>query len=156
MASARRGSAVAKKKSPGATAVPQAAGARKVGFPIVGMGASAGGLEAFEQFFRHVPADSGMAFVLVSHLDPDRASLLKQILQRDTPMPVVEATHQMVLAPDRVHVVPPNRHMAIFHGALQLSVPDVPRGQRMPIDAFLRSLAEDQEDRAIGIILSGT
>jgi two-component system CheB/CheR fusion protein len=120
------------------------------------MGASAGGLEAFEQFFRQVPADSGMAFVLVSHLDPDRASLLKQILQRDTAMPVVEATHQMVLAPNRVHVVPPNRQMAIFHGALQLSVPDLPRGQRMPIDAFLRSLAEDQEDRAIGVILSGT
>ena len=97
-----------------------------------------------------------MAFVLVSHLDPDRASLLKQILQRDTAMPVVEATHQMALAPNRVHVVPPNRHMAIFHGALQLSVPDKPRGQRMPIDAFLRSLAEDQEDSAIGVILSGT
>jgi chemotaxis methyl-accepting protein methylase len=159
MASARGKSAVGSKKSPTAgarSAVLSTGGAREVGFPIIGMGASAGGLEAFEQFFRHVPADSGMAFVLVSHLDPDRASLLKQILQRDTATPVVEATHQMVLAPDRVHVVPPNRHMAIFHGALQLSVPDVPRGQRMPIDAFLRSLAEDQEDRAIGVILSGT
>jgi two-component system CheB/CheR fusion protein len=159
MASARGKSAVGSKKSPTAgarSAVLSTGGAREVGFPIIGMGASAGGLEAFEQFFRHVPADSRMAFVLVSHLDPDRASLLKQILQRDTAMPVVEATHQMVLAPDRVHVVPPNRHMAIFHGALQLSVPDVPRGQRMPIDAFLRSLAEDQEDRAIGVILSGT
>jgi two-component system CheB/CheR fusion protein len=159
MASARGKSAVGSKKGPtavGRSAVLSTGAARDVGFPIVGMGASAGGLEAFEQFFRHVPASSGIAFVLVSHLDPDRASLLKQILQRDTAMPVVEATHQMVLAPDRVHVVPPNRHMAIFHGALQLSVPDVPRGQRMPIDAFLRSLAEDQEDRAIGVILSGT
>src|SRR5579864_8917410 len=141
MPPARGRSAAGRKKSPTAAArssVRPAGGAREAGFPIVGMGASAGGLEAFEQFFRHLPADSGMAFVLVSHLDPDRASLLKQILQRDTAMPVVEATHQMALAPNRVHVVPPNRHMAIFHGALQLSVPDKPRGQRMPIDAFLR------------------
>ncbi len=125
-------------------------------FPIVALGASAGGLEAFEQFFRHVPADSGMAYVLVPHLDPDHASLLSEILQRSTAMPVVEVADQTPVTPDCVHIVPPNRDMAIFHGVLQLSVPDVPRGQRMPIDAFLRSLAEDQGDRAVGIILSGT
>ena len=132
--------------------------ARKWGgsFPIVALGASAGGLEAFEQFFRHVPADSGMAFVLVPHLDPSHASILTEILQRSTAMPVVEAQDQMAVAPNRVYVIPPNRDMAIFHGALQLSVPEPPRGQRMPIDAFLRSLAEDQGERAIGVILSGT
>ena len=123
---------------------------------IVGIGASAGGLEAFEQFFRHVPADSGMAFVLVQHLDPGHASLLAEILQRITTMPVVEATDQMIVAPNRVHIIPPNRDMAIFHGALQLSMPEQPRGLRMPIDAFLRSLAEDQGEKAVGIILSGS
>lgn len=124
--------------------------------PIVGIGASAGGLEAFEQFFQAMPADSGMGFVLVQHLDPSHASILTEILQRSTAMPVVEAQDQMVVEADRVHVIPPNRDLVIFHGALQLSVPTEPRGLRMPIDAFLRSLAEDQGERAIGIILSGT
>lgn len=125
-------------------------------FPIVGMGASAGGLEAFEQFFRNVPADCGMAFVLVPHLDPSHASILTEILQRSTTMPVLEAQDQMRVAPNHVYVIPPNRDMAILRAALQLSVPEVPRGQRMPIDAFLRSLAEDQGDNAIGVVLSGT
>jgi two-component system CheB/CheR fusion protein len=125
-------------------------------FPIVGIGASAGGLEAFEHFFRSVPANPGMAFVLVPHLDPGHASILTEILQRSTVMPVTEAQDQMTVAPNRVYVIPPNRDMAIFHGTLQLSVPDQPRGQRMPIDAFLRSLAEDQGEHSIGIILSGT
>ena len=128
----------------------------RASFPIVALGASAGGLEAFEQFFRRVPADSGMAFVLVSHLDPDHSSILTEILQRITAMPVVEAQDQMAVEPNCVYVIPPNRDMAIFHGALQLSVPELPRGQRMPIDAFLRSLAEDQGELAIGVILSGT
>lgn len=125
-------------------------------FSIVGIGASAGGLEAFEQFFRDVPVDSGMAFVLVQHLDPEHASLLTEILQRSTAMPVIEATDQLPVLRDHVYVIPPNRDMVIFHGALQLSVPDQRRGLRMPIDLFLRSLAEDQGERAIGIILSGT
>ena len=126
------------------------------GFNIVGIGASAGGLEAFEQFFRTIPPDCGMAFVLASHLDPDHDSLLTEILQRTTTMPVVEAQDQMKVEPNRVYVLPPNREMAIFHGALQLSEPEMPRGQRMVIDSFLRSLAEDQGEKAIGIILSGT
>ncbi|MDP2792519.1 MAG: chemotaxis protein CheB [Sulfurisoma sp.] len=125
-------------------------------FPIVGIGASAGGLEAYEQFFRSLPAATGLAYVLVSHLDPGHVSILTEILQRSTAMPVVEAQDQMAVLPNRVHVIPPNRDMAIFHGILQLSVPEQPRGQRMPIDAFLRSLAEDQGERAIGVILSGT
>jgi two-component system CheB/CheR fusion protein len=130
--------------------------AHATGFPVVGIGASAGGLEASEQFFRKVPPDSGMAFVLVSHLDPSHASILTEILQRTTTMPVSEAQDQVKVAPNHVYVIPPNRDMAIFHGVLQLNVPDQPRGQRMPIDAFLRSLAEDQGEQAIGIILSGT
>lgn len=125
-------------------------------FPVVGIGASAGGLEAYEQFFRSVQADIGLAFVLVSHLDPDHDSLLTEILQRSTKMPVVEAQDQVKVAPNHVYVIPPNRDMTIFHGALQLSVPQQPRGQRMPIDAFLRSLAEDQGEQAVGIVLSGT
>lgn len=126
------------------------------GFPIIGIGASAGGLEAFEQFFRNVPPACGMAFILVPHLDPGHASMLTEILQRSTAMPVLEAQDQMSMAPDHVYVIPPNRDMAIFHGALQLSVPETPRGQRMAIDFFLRSLAEDQGENAIGVILSGT
>ena len=125
-------------------------------FPIVGIGASAGGLEALGQFFHHTPTDSGMAFVLVQHLDPSHASLLSEILQRTTTMPVTEALDQMTVEPNCVYIIPPNRDMAIFHGNLQLSVPNTPRGQRMPIDAFLRSLAEDRQERAIGIILSGS
>lgn len=125
-------------------------------FSIVGIGASAGGLEALEQFFRYVPANSGMAFVLVQHLDPSHVSLLTEILQRATAMPVTEASDEMLVEPNHVYVIPPNRDMAIFHRKLQLSVPDEPRGQRLPIDAFLQSLAEDQRENAIGIILSGT
>ena len=125
-------------------------------FPIVGIGASAGGLEALEQFFRHAPTQGGMAFVLVQHLDPSHPSLLTEILQRTTALSIVEAVDQIAVEPDHVYVIPPNRDMAIFHGKLQLSVPNEPRGQRMPIDAFLRSLAEDRQENAIGIILSGT
>jgi two-component system CheB/CheR fusion protein len=125
-------------------------------FPIVGIGASAGGLEAFEVFFRACPPDSGMAFVLVPHLDPGHVSLLTEILQRATAMPVVEALDQIAVAPNHVYVIPPNREMAILGGVLQLSLPELERGHRMLIDGFLRSLAEDQAERAIGIILSGT
>ena len=125
-------------------------------FPIIAVGASAGGLEAFEQLLRAMPADTGMAFVMVQHLDPSHSSILADILQRSTAMPVVEATDQMPVVPNRVHVIPPNRDMGIFHGVLQLSVPFEPRGLRMPIDAFMRALAEDRDKDAVGIVLSGT
>ena len=133
-----------KPKKPDSAPVPVVAETPNVaaGFNIVGIGASAGGLEAFEQFFRTIPPDSGMAFVLVSHLDPDHASLLTEILQRATTMPVIEAQDQMKVSPNHVYVLPPNCEMAIFHGALQLSEPEMPRGQRMVIDAFQRSLAD--------------
>jgi two-component system CheB/CheR fusion protein len=127
-----------------------------VDFPIVGIGASAGGLEAFECFFRACPADIGMAFVLVPHLDPDHQSLLTEILQRCTAMPVAQALDQTCVEPNHIYIIPPNREMGILNGVLQLSLPDHARGQRMPINDFLRALAEDQAEYAIGIILSGT
>ncbi len=123
---------------------------------IVGIGASAGGLEAFVQFFRACPVDTGMAFVLVPHLDPGHASLLTEILQRATRMQVVQALGQTQVQANCIYVIPPNREMSIFNRELQLSMPELARGQRMPVDAFLRSLAEDQGDKAIGIVLSGT
>ncbi|MHB1605170.1 MAG: chemotaxis protein CheB [Leptospirales bacterium] len=123
---------------------------------IVGIGASAGGLEAFEQFFTHMTSDSGLGFVLVSHLDPGHVSMLTEILQRVTSMPVIEVQNGMKVKPNSVHVIPPNRDMIISQGTLKLSMPSMPRGQRLPIDIFLRSLAKDQGEKAIGIILSGT
>ena len=145
-----------------AATVPQAQAAGETpalpapGCPVVGIGASAGGLEAFEAFFRACPVDTGLAFVLVPHLDPGHVSLLTEILQRSTAMPVLEAIDQIAVEANHVYVIPPNREMGILNGVLQLSVPELVRGQRMPIDGFLRSLAEDQAERAIGIILSGT
>ncbi|MCV2368922.1 CheR family methyltransferase [Roseateles oligotrophus] len=123
---------------------------------IVGIGASAGGLEAFEAFFKACPLNTGLGFVLVSHLDPGHESLLVEILQRSTAMPVLQAMDETFVAANSVYIIPPNRDMAILGGALQLTLPDVARGKRMPIDGFLRSLAADQGARAIGVILSGT
>jgi two-component system CheB/CheR fusion protein len=125
-------------------------------FPIIGIGASAGGLEAFELFFKTMPADSGMAFVLVPHLDPGHASMLSDILQRNTTMPVHEAEDQTPIEPDHVYIIPPGRDMAVFHGVLNLSLPEKSGGLRHPIDSFFRSLAEDLGERAICIILSGS
>ncbi|MFA4876963.1 MAG: chemotaxis protein CheB [Methanoregula sp.] len=125
-------------------------------FPIVGIGASAGGLEAFELFFKTMPANTGMAFVLVPHLDPGHASMLSDILQRNTTMPVHEAQDRILIKPNHVYIIPPGKDMAVFQGALLLSVPEQVRGLRLPIDSFFRSLAEDQGERAICVILSGS
>ena len=125
-------------------------------FPIVAIGASAGGLEAIEQFFRHMPSDAGIAFILIPHLDPSHASMMTDLIRRFTEMAVIEAGDGMQAEPDHIYVIPPNRNMAIFHKTLHLSVPSDPRGLRMPIDFFFRSLAEDQGERAICIVLSGT
>jgi len=144
---------VGKKTRPKNDAVPEPGGQN---IPIVGIGASAGGLEAFELFFKTMPADSGMAFVLVPHLDPGHASMLSEILQRNTAMPVHEAEDQMPLLKNHVYIIPPAKDIAIFHGALQLSIPEQVRGMRLPIDSFFRSLAEDQGERAICVILSGS
>ncbi len=123
---------------------------------IVGIGASAGGLEAYEIFFRHLPPDTGMAFVLVPHLDPGHESILGEILQHSTAMPVREAEDQLSVVANTVYVIPPNREMTLRDGKLQLSLPELPRGRRMPIDSFLRSLAEACKHNAVGIVLSGT
>jgi len=119
------------------------------------MGASAGGLEAFEQFFARMPRDSGMAFVLVSHLDPSRASMMPELLQRITAMTVVQAKNRTRVQPNGVYLIPPNKDMVIVNGMLRLTPPMTSHGVRLPIDVFFRSLAEDQRERAIGIILSG-
>ena len=124
--------------------------------PVVGIGASAGGLEAFTQMLRALPVDTGMAFVLVQHLAPTHASLLAEILSRTTSMPVTEVHDEPQVQPNRVYVIPPDRNMIISGGALQLLPREAAHGQHRPIDLFLRSLAEDRRDRAIGVILSGT
>src|ERR1700733_3023625 len=127
------------------------------GFPIVGIGGSAGGLAAFEEFFSGVPpADSGMAFVLVQHLAPDHESILADLIRRYTRMEVLEVTQGMVVKPNCVYVIPPNRNMALANGALQLLEQEAPRSHHLAIDFFFRSLAEDQHERAICIVLSGT
>jgi len=124
-------------------------------FPIVGIGASAGGLEALEQFVGRVPAISGMAFVIVQHLDPTSKGIMPELLQRVTTLPVRQVTDLLRIQPDCVYVIPPNKDMCILHGVLHLLEPAAPRGLRLPIDFFLRSLAEDQQERSIGVILSG-
>ncbi|MBW8781219.1 MAG: PAS domain-containing protein [Verrucomicrobia bacterium] len=123
--------------------------------PIVGIGASAGGLEALTQFLEHVPANSGMAFVVVQHLDPTHKGMLPDLLQRATAMKVVQVTDRIRIRPDRVYVIPPNYDLSLLHGTLHLLTPVAPRGLRLPIDSFFRSLAEDQRERSIGVVLSG-
>ena len=124
-------------------------------FPIVGIGASAGGLEALEQFLRKVPQASGMAFVIVSHLDPTHKGIMHELLQRATTMDVFQVKDRMRIKPNCVYVIPPNTDMSILHGVLHLFEPSTPRGLRLPIDFFLRSLAEDRQECSIGVILSG-
>jgi len=126
------------------------------GFLIVGIGASAGGLEAMEEFFRHMPPSSGMAFVVVSHQHAGHVSLLPSLLSKCTAMPVVEATDGMAVEANRVYMAPGGTNMAILHGTLHLMEPPSQERVPLPIDYFFRSLAEDQKQRAIGIVLSGT
>lgn len=128
---------------------------RKKPLYIVGMGGSAGSLEAFEEFFRNTPADTGLAYVLVSHLDPTHKGIMPELIQRTTKMEVQQAQDGMEVQPDHVYVIPPNRDMSILHGTLQLLEPSMPRGLRMPIDFFFRHLAQDRKEYSIGIIFSG-
>lgn len=137
------------------TPVPPAKRTGVSSFPIVGIGASAGGLEALEGFLRHVAQNSGAAFVVVQHLDPTHKGILVELLQRVTAMPVVQIEDRMRVEPDHVYVIPPNKDLSIVRGKLQLVQPASPRGLRLPIDFFFRSLALDQQERSIGVILSG-
>jgi two-component system, chemotaxis family, CheB/CheR fusion protein len=134
---------------------PVRVGSPKGLFPVVAIGASAGGLEALELFLKHVPAQSGMAFVIVQHLDPTQKGMLVELLQRTSALPVVQVTDRMRVQPEHVYVIPPNKDLSILHGVLHLLVPSAPRGLRLPIDFFFRSLADDMQQRAIGVILSG-
>lgn len=124
-------------------------------FPIAGIGASAGGLEALEQFFSHMPDNAGIAFVVVQHLDPNHKGMMPELLQRTTGMTVLEAGNRMPIKPDCVYINPPNKELSILHDTLYLLDPVAPHGLRLPIDAFLASLAEDRRDQSIGILLSG-
>ena len=124
-------------------------------FPIVGIGASAGGLEALKSFLTNVPAGSGMAFVIVQHLDPTHKGILVELLQRGTSMRVFQVKDRTRVEANCVYVIPPNKDMSILHGVLHLLDPIAPRGLRLPIDFFFRTLADDQQDHSIGVILSG-
>jgi two-component system CheB/CheR fusion protein len=125
---------------------------------VVGIGASAGGLEAFESFFTHMPAESGsgIAFVLVQHLDPTHKSILTDLVKHYTKMKVFEVEDGVAVQPNCTYIIPPNKDMALLHGKLHLIEPELARGMRLPIDFFFRSLAQDQHERAICIVLSGT
>jgi two-component system CheB/CheR fusion protein len=122
---------------------------------IVGLGASAGGLEPLEQFLANVPVQSGLAYIVVQHLDPTHKAMLAELLQRATSMPVREVTASLRVEPNAVYVIPPNTELTVKGGLLRLAEPSEPRGMRLPIDVLFCSLAGDQGARAIGVVLSG-
>jgi two-component system CheB/CheR fusion protein len=125
-------------------------------YPIVGVGASAGGLEAFRELLQTLPPDTGLALVLVQHLDPGHESLLAKLLANATAMPVCEVEEGMAVEPNHVYVIPPNKTMGIRNGTLHLIARGQPTTKHLPVDYFLTSLAEDRGNRAVGVILSGT
>ncbi|MFO7656183.1 MAG: chemotaxis protein CheB [Bacteroidales bacterium] len=126
-----------------------------VQFPVVGIGASAGGLEALEQFLGNVPENSGLAYVVIQHLDPTQKGMLPELLQRISGIEVIQVKNRMVVKQNRIYVIPPNKSMSILNGMFHLSKPIESRGLRLPIDFFFRSLANDRKELAVGIILSG-
>ena len=123
---------------------------------LVGIGASAGGIEALGRFFDAMPADSGCAFVVVLHLDPTRESEMARILSARTTMPVAQVKDGMRIAPDHVYVIAPDTDLKVRDGELHVSKPSEPRGQRHPVDVLFSSIAAEQRERAIAIVLSGT
>jgi two-component system CheB/CheR fusion protein len=124
-------------------------------FPIVGLGGSAGSFASFEKFFTHLPADSGIAFVIILHLDPNHKGQVSELIKNYTAMPVIEAQDGIAVEPDHVYIIPPNKDMGIHNRKLLLLNTSKPSGYRQPIDYFLQSLADDQWNRAVGIIFSG-
>jgi two-component system CheB/CheR fusion protein len=124
-------------------------------FYVVGIGASAGGLEALEKFFENMPGNSGMAFIVVTHLDPNHISIMPELIQKSTKMKLFQAEDGMVVEPNHVYVAPANRDLAILHGIIQLIEPLEAHGFRLPIDFFFKSLSADLGEKAICIILSG-
>ncbi len=129
-------------------------------FPVVGIGASAGGLEPLEAFFASIPTDklpaADMAFVVIQHLSPKHKSNLGEILKKDTDMPIKEIQDSMELEPNTIYFNPPDRDVSIYQGEFHLLEPSEARHARMPIDFFFRSLAQDMEEKSICIVLSGT
>ncbi|MDP4251375.1 MAG: chemotaxis protein CheB [Bacteroidota bacterium] len=126
-------------------------------FPVVGIGASAGGLDAFKKLLKAIPENSGMAYVLVQHLDPHHESLLPELLQRVTSVPVVEISDDIKVEPDHIYIIPSNKMLLANDGVLQLSPRTAKKNERnLPIDLFFKSLAEIHQDQAIGVVLSGT
>jgi two-component system CheB/CheR fusion protein len=124
-------------------------------FPIVGIGASAGGIQALEAFFSGLPADCDLAIIVVTHLSPDRESLLHEVISRYTPLPVVVAEHNQRVEANHVYVMPQNAILSIEKGVLKIRQPDVSNRERKPVDIFFASLAEDQGEYAVGVVLSG-
>jgi two-component system CheB/CheR fusion protein len=126
-------------------------------FSIIGIGASAGGIDAFHSFFDHMPADSGMAFVMILHLPADRKSMLTEILARWTSMPVVEVSARVMIEPNHVYVPPPHAIVTLVDGYLSVEMPPTSADRVFrPIDAFFDSLASALRERSVGIVLSGT
>ncbi len=125
-------------------------------FPVVGVGASAGGLEAFAALLGALPADTGMGFVLIQHLDPEHESALVPLLARASALPVTEAAHGELVEPDHVYVIPRGTKLTIGAGRLKLEARERSRTPHRPIDAFFESLAQDRSELAIGVVLSGT
>lgn len=123
--------------------------------PVVGIGASAGGLEALGLFLKNVPDDSGLAYVIVQHLDPNREAMMADLLQRDTTMPVTQVEDGVKVEANHVYMIAPDKDMSILNGTLHLFDPPEIKGLRLPIDFFFRSMAEDMKDRSRGVILSG-
>jgi two-component system CheB/CheR fusion protein len=128
----------------------------RIDFPIVGIGASAGGLESLERFFSRLPTDTGMAFVVLQHLSPDFKSLMDELLGRRTSLPIRQAEHEVLVEPDVVYLLPPMKEMIIRGRRLLLSNRDPRHGLALPIDHFFRSLAQDVGERAIAVVLSGS
>jgi two-component system, chemotaxis family, CheB/CheR fusion protein len=128
----------------------------KGSFPIVAIGASAGGLEAYKEFFLSLPSDTGMAFVLIQHLDPSHESMLTEIIAKTTRMPVEEVKTGVTIRPNRIYVIPPNALMALAGGVFQLSPRGKTPGQHLAVNFFLHSLAQERKSGAIAIVLSGT
>ncbi len=133
----------------------KSAGPDKVQFPVVGIGASAGGLEALEQFLGNVSENSGIAYVVIQHMDPTKKGVLPELLQKVSKIPVHQVLDNMALSPDSVFVIPPNKTLSVHNGILHIFNPSEARGFRLPIDFFFHSLAEDMRERSIGLILSG-
>jgi two-component system, chemotaxis family, CheB/CheR fusion protein len=146
--------ALKERKSAGASNKHAGASDTKL-FPVIGIGASAGGLEALEQFLGNVPESSGMAYVVIQHLDPTQKGMLPELLQRVSKINVYQAKDRMVVEPNCVYVIPPNKSMSILRGTLYLFKPIEARGLRLPVDFFLRSLADDRQELCAGVILSG-